>query len=61
MELWPDPADLRPNPCEADNITYSWAYASKLDENPDGAGDAEFLPAVPTEVPPAGYFFDGTD
>lgn len=55
VELWLDPADVTPNPCESDDVTYFWAYVSKVDGNPQGTGDAEFLPAVPTQFPPAGF------
>ncbi len=59
VELWLDPSDITPDPCAADVITYFTAYVSKVDGNPDGTGDAEFLLAVPTQMPPAG--FDCTD
>ncbi len=55
VELWLDPADVTPDPCEAERVTYFWAYVSKVDGNPEGTGDAEFLPAIPTELPPAGF------
>lgn len=52
VEVWLDPADVTPDPCNvADQggipnaIT---AYVSKVDGNPDGTGDAEFIAAVPT-------------
>ncbi len=58
LELWLDPADVTPNPCDTEDVSYFWAYVSKVDGNPDGTGDAEFLPAVPTELPPAGFSCD---
>ncbi len=54
VELWLDPADVTPDPCQTDP-SYFAAYVSKVDGNPDGTGDAEFLYAVPTEIPPAGW------
>ncbi len=61
VELWLDPSDVIQDPCEGNDVTYFWAYVSKVDGNPDGTGDAEFLPAVPTEMPPAGYLCDEGD
>lgn len=55
VELWLDPSDVTADPCNTDFITFFLAYVSKVDGNPDGTGDAEFLPAVPTEMPPVGY------
>lgn len=59
VELWLDPADVTPDPCNAEDPSRFWAYVSKVDGNPDGTGDAEFLPAVPTEVPPRDYSCEG--
>lgn len=53
-DLWLDPADVTPDPCNADQVTYFVAYVSKVDGNPDGTGDAEFIYATPREFPPAG-------
>ncbi len=55
VELWLDPAGVAPDPSAVGFPAKFAAYASKMDGNPDGTGDAEFLPAVPTEVPPAGF------
>lgn len=53
--LYMDPASVTPNPCSAEHVNYFLAYVSKVDGNPDGTGDAEFIWATPTEVPPAGF------
>lgn len=54
VELWLDPEDVTPDPCTADMVNYFVAYVSKVDGNPDGTGDAEFIWAIPAEIPPAG-------
>jgi len=54
VELWLDAADVTPDPC-ASTPNYFMAYVSKVDGNPNGTGDAEFLYAVPSEFPPAGF------
>ncbi len=53
-DLWLDPADVTPDPCTADQVTYFVAYLSKVDGNPEGTGDAEFIYATPRQFPPAG-------
>jgi len=54
--LWLDPANVTPDPCaEGVDTTYFLAYVSKVDGNPQGTGDAEFIWAVPQEMPPAGF------
>ncbi|BCW93826.1 MAG: hypothetical protein KatS3mg007_1720 [Thermoanaerobaculum sp.] len=53
--LYMDPASVTPNPCTADHVNYFLGYVSKVDGNPEGTGDAEFIWATPTEVPPAGF------
>lgn len=55
VELWLDQSDVTPNPCQSDWTNYFAAYVSKVDGNPDGTGDAEFIWAVPTEMPPVGF------
>jgi len=47
IELWMDPDDVTPDACEADEPNQFLAYVSKVDGNPTGTGDAEFLPAMP--------------
>ncbi|NOZ94398.1 MAG: hypothetical protein GXP47_06635 [Acidobacteria bacterium] len=56
VELWLDPSDVASDPCGTEDASRFWAYVSKVDGNPDGTGDAEFLPAV--DVPPADYSCD---
>lgn len=51
-DLWLDPSDVTPNPCEVFWPNKFAAYISKVDGNPTGTGDAEFLLASPTLVPP---------
>lgn len=52
VELWLDPADVTPDVCAVDWFNSFVAYVSKVDGNPSGTGDAEFLPAVPADFPP---------
>jgi hypothetical protein len=53
VELWLDPADVTPNPCsDPDNANAFVGYVSKVDGNPTGTGDGEFIYAVPTTSPP---------
>lgn len=54
-EMWLDPADVTPDPCTGEMGNYFVGYISKADGNPNGTGDAEYLVAVPTEFPPAGW------
>jgi len=51
-DLWLDEADVTPNPCDSFWPNKFAAYVSKVDGNPSGTGDAEFLLAMPTLVPP---------
>jgi hypothetical protein len=50
VEIRLDPADVTPDPCEAESPNLFVAYVSKVDGNPEGTGDAEFLYAAPEEV-----------
>ncbi len=54
-ELWLDPEDVTPDPCQTSQdggeVTSFIGYVSKVDGNPDGTGDAEFILAVPTQLP----------
>lgn len=54
VELWLDAADVTPDPCQVardgGEVTSFIGYVSKVDGNPDGTGDAEFILAVPTEI-----------
>ena len=52
VELWLDPLDVTPDVCAVDWHNAFIAYVSKVDGNPQGTGDAEFLPAIPKEFPP---------
>lgn len=49
VELWLDPSDVLPDPCATQFPNMFIAYVSKVDGNPDGTGDAEFIYAAPTE------------
>ena len=47
VELWMHPDDVLADPCAANFPTMFMAYVSKVDGNPDGTGDAEFIYAAP--------------
>jgi hypothetical protein len=49
VELWLDPADIPGDPCELeeDDLVVFVAYATKVDGNPTGSGDGEFIYATP--------------
>jgi hypothetical protein len=49
VELWMDPDDVMPDPCATQFPNMFIAYVSKVDGNPDGTGDAEFIYAAPHE------------
>jgi hypothetical protein len=49
MELWLDPDDVSENQCDEDELTGFVAYATKIDGNPEGTGDSEFLYGAPIE------------
>jgi hypothetical protein len=51
VELWLDPDDIVGNPCEVDedDLTFYVAYATKVDGNPSGSGDGEFIYAASVE------------
>ena len=49
IELWIDPSDVIPNPCDTNFPNMFIAYVSKVDGNPDGTGDAEFIYAAPND------------
>jgi hypothetical protein len=49
VELWLDPASQTPDPCNADFPNMFVGYVSKVDGNPDGTGDGEFIYAAPTD------------
>jgi hypothetical protein len=51
VELWLDPEDIPGHPCELeeDDLVVFLAYATKVDGNPDGSGDGEFIYATPLE------------
>ena len=49
VELWLDPEDIPGDPCELeeDDLVIFVAYATKVDGNPTGSGDGEFIYATP--------------
>ncbi len=49
VELWLDPASQTPDPCDVDFPNMFVSYVSKVDGNPTGTGDGEFIYAAPTE------------
>ena len=49
IELWMHPDDVLADPCAANFPTMFIAYVSKVDGNPDGTGDAEFIYAAPND------------
>lgn len=49
IELWMHPDDVLPDPCATNFPTMFMAYVSKVDGNPDGTGDAEFIYAAPND------------
>jgi len=49
VELWLDPASQTPDPCSVDFPNMFVGYVSKVDGNPTGTGDGEFIYAAPTE------------
>jgi len=53
VELWLDPDDIPGHPCEIDedDLVIFVAYATKVDGNPSGSGDGEFIYATPLDSP----------
>jgi len=49
IELWMHPGDVLADPCATNFPTMFMAYVSKVDGNPDGTGDAEFIYAAPND------------
>lgn len=49
VELWMHPDDVTEDPCAVNFPTMFIAYVSKVDGNPDGTGDAEFIYAAPND------------
>jgi hypothetical protein len=49
VELWLDAASQTPDPCNVDFPNMFVGYVSKVDGNPTGTGDGEFIYAAPTE------------
>ena len=51
VELWLDPEDIPGDPCEMeeDDLVIFLAYATKVDGNPTGSGDGEFIYATPLD------------
>lgn len=55
VEVRLDPADVTPDPCgvvsgDGGVPNAIFAYVSKVDGNPQGTGDAEFIPGVPIQT-----------
>jgi len=50
VDLWLDSEDAMPNPCLSPWPNMFMAYVSKVDGNPDGTGDAEFMYATPVRM-----------
>jgi len=49
VEMWMHPDDVLDDPCAALFPTMFIGYVSKVDGNPDGTGDAEFIYAAPND------------
>lgn len=49
VELWMDEDDVYPDPCVTQFPNMFISYVSKVDGNPSGTGDAEFIYAAPTD------------
>ncbi len=49
VEMWMHPDDVLADPCAANFPTMFIGYVSKVDGNPDGTGDAEFIYAAPED------------
>lgn len=49
VEMWMHPDDVLADPCAANFPTMFIGYVSKVDGNPDGTGDAEFIYAAPND------------
>ncbi len=51
VELWLDPEDIPGYPCDIpeDDLVIFVAYATKVDGNPSGSGDGEFIYATPLD------------
>jgi hypothetical protein len=51
VELWLDPDDIAGDPCvlDEDDLNLFVAYATKVDGNPTGSGDGEFIYAASLE------------
>ena len=50
IDLWLDPADVTQDPCAAEDANGFLAYVSKVDGNPNGTGDGEFIHAAPLVI-----------
>jgi hypothetical protein len=52
VELWLDPEDIPGHPCDLpeDDLVIFVAYATKVDGNPSGSGDGEFIYATPLDA-----------
>lgn len=49
VELWMHAGDVLPDPCATNFPNMFIAYVSKVDGNPNGTGDAEFIYAAPND------------
>ena len=54
-EFYMDPSEVTPDPCSDPHFNSFIIYASKVDGNPEGTGDAEFIYGIPMDFPPAGF------
>lgn len=50
VDLWLDAGEVTDDPCAVAFANGFLAYVSKVDGNPEGTGDAEYIHAVPTVV-----------
>lgn len=54
-EFYMDPSQISADPCSERDFNSFVIYASKVDGNPEGTGDAEFIYGIPKDFPPAGF------
>ena len=54
-EFYMDPSQVSADPCSDQDFNSFVVYASKVDGNPEGTGDAEFIYGIPNDFPPAGF------
>lgn len=54
-EFYMVPSQVSADPCNERDFNSFVIYASKVDGNPEGTGDAEFIYGIPMDFPPAGF------